>query len=90
MKNDFDSKMKPEQFHKIYIQRHDNVSIYTIFLHQFLETDNWCKIYYIIRILYRIFLYLDYIWLYINPERPIYFYPLAADCRQKGDIYVFW
>ena len=25
MKNDFDAKVKPEQFHKIYIQRHDNV-----------------------------------------------------------------
>ena len=25
MKNDFDAKAKPEQFHKIYIQRHDNV-----------------------------------------------------------------
>ena len=26
----------------------------------------------------------------INPERPIYFYPLAADCRIKCDFYVFW
>jgi len=26
----------------------------------------------------------------INPERPIYFYPLAADCPILGDIHLYW
>jgi len=25
-----------------------------------------------------------------NPDRPIYFYHLASDCRMPCDIYLFW
>jgi len=59
MKNDFDAKVKPEQFHKIYIQRHDNVSILFADIVGFTKLASQCVPAEVVRTLHELFVRFD-------------------------------
>lgn len=61
MKSDFDAKMKPEQFHKIYIQRHDNVSIIYADIVGFTKFASQCQPNELVRTLHELFVRFDWL-----------------------------